>query len=310
MVGNAPIVPPRRAYRSSVWHYTSAAGLTGILASDAQNQQPARGVLHATAATSLNDLTELRYGVERIKAWYNAAGNGEEGTAAAHLAIRSVLKNLEQSVLAEPAYVVCASKEGDSLGQWRGYAGDGGYAMRIDTAQEYFIVGQPSSRIGLLLSPQWVEVAYNSEEQDSIIREQFDYILDSRSVIGRLIAGEDPKTGVVLVSGLLSGLAAALKHPSFKEEREVRLIAFRPTDVIPRFRPSSRGPVPYIQLVPSIWPSVIEPPRLERLAVDAVRIGPPQGEAAAQRERGVRALLDATGRTRTQILHSQIPFLP
>ena len=106
--------------------------LPGTALADGPVGGPERiGVLWATAATMLNDPDELEYGVGRLVEWFDRQDYSEE-TAGAHIIIRRVLSDLREWILANPAYVVCASTAGDMLGQWRGYAGKAGYAIQID----------------------------------------------------------------------------------------------------------------------------------------------------------------------------------
>lgn len=309
MVGAGSIFPERLVYHHPVWHYTDVAGLAGIVAGD-PGKSGVPGNLRATAATMLNDLQELKYGVHRIEEWFERDGNGRHGGLGAHLAIRSVLGDLGKSLLANPAYVACASTEGDLLGQWRGYAGDGGYAVQLETAHEYTLAHSLSPNSAWSLAPTWVKVAYETPDQDLLIEAVFDHILDNHSVIGRLLVENDVSNAVVLVSGALSGLAAALKHPSFASEQEVRLVAFLPTGIAPLFRGSVRGVVPYVELVTAIFPNLAHPVHRFPLPIRDVRVGPAARDAMEQRSRGVRILLDSTGRTALPVNHSTIPFLP
>lgn len=306
LTGSGPIVPARHEFHGSVWHYTDAAGLAGIAAGGPDRT----GCLWATAATMLNDPDELRYGAERVTEWFETAGNAEAGTVGAHLAIRNALSDLPERILQDPAYVVCASTDGDALGQWRGYAGAGGYAVQLDTGHEYSIVGRPDPNATFSLAPAWVKVAYAPDEQADLIQSVFNYVLDDSTLVGRLVAMEEAGSASTIVEGLLAGLAAALKHPSFSEEKEVRLIAFLPPGVRPKFRGNDRGVIPYMELSTAIFPNVAYPAPTFPIPIEGVRIGPPRGEAMAQRRAGVAALLRATGRGALPINGSVIPFLP
>jgi hypothetical protein len=306
LTGTGPIIPARHAHRAPVWHYTDAAGVAGIVTGGSI----AHGCLWATAATMLNDLDELKYGTQRISTWYEQQGNAEVGSSAVHIAIRSTLGSLPESILANPAYVVSASTDGDSLGQWRGYAGASGYAVELDPGHEYMVVGRPDPDTSYSLDPAWVKVAYEPEEQDSLIESVFAYILDQTSLVGRAVGSDDATAAHQLVSGLLSGLAAVLKHPSFKDEKEVRLVAFRPDGVVPSFRGTTRGVIPYLTVATAVFPNLLHPAPSSPLPINSIRVGPPHGVAMEQRVRGVRILLDTTGRSDVPVNRSDIPFIP
>lgn len=308
--GTAPIVPPLLEHRHHVWHYTDAGGLAGIISGSPSGHQEQTGVLWATAATMLNDPDELTYGAERVAKWFEREGNARAGGAAVHVAIRSVLSDLRDWILTNPAYVVCASADGDMLGQWRGYAGKAGFAIELDPADEYAIWGRPNPNSSFAWAPAWIKVAYTPSDQDTLMQHYFSYMLDDRQKLGHLIESGGGNVATELVRALLSGLASALKHPTFAAEQEVRLIAFPPREVRPMFRGGDRGLMPYLEVVPAIFPNAMEPLRPMQLPVKSIRVGPPRGDLMTQRERAARILLDATGRSRAPLNRSVIPFIP
>ncbi|MBB6389986.1 DUF2971 domain-containing protein [Microbacterium thalassium] len=307
--GTALIVPPLSEHHDGVWHYTDAHGLAGIVGGGPSGWPEKIGVLWATAATMLNDPDELEYGVARVVEWFEQQDYLDEGTAGAHIVIRSVLSGLREWILANPAYVVCASTEGDMLGQWRGYAGTAGYAIKLDPAHEWAVWAR-DGQAGFAWSPSWVKVAYTAHEQDALMRRYFSYLLSEDNFIGRLVAEFAIQDAVEHVRAMLSGLATALKDPSFAAEQEVRLIAFPPDGVSPRFRGSVRGLVPYLELVPAVFPHMLRPHKPIALPVQDITVGPPRGDQMNQRARTARILLDSTGRKAVPVNRSVIPFIP
>ena len=306
LTGTGPILPAKYTYHGPAWHYTDAGGLAGIVTGGVRQH----GNLWATAATILNDPDELRYGARRVIEWFEEAGNAGAGDIGVHLAIAHVLSGLEEWIIANPAYVVCASTEPDLLINWRGYAGGGGYAVRLDAFDEYSVVGRPDPEKTFSLAPSWVKVAYGKQAQDDLIRGVFDYLLDDSTLVGRIAATDDAQATVALARALLSGLATALKDPSFVDEREVRLIAFPHETVIPKFRSTVRGVVPYLEIETATFPNLAYPPTFHRMPIEDVWVGPPRGEAMEQRARTVRILLNSTGRKSVPVNESKIPFIP
>jgi hypothetical protein len=310
------------SFKGEAWHYTDSSGLVGILTSKTPDpplesvpgsppvQVFPNGTLRATAATQLNDFSELQYGAQRILDWYETEGNAATGTIREHVPIRIVLSDLLKHLAENPAYVCCASTTRDSLEHWRGYAGDGGYAVKLDAFATYTLVGRPSVDTGFMVSPEWVKVRYKPTEQDKLIRSAFDLLLNPTKQMGMIANSKDQPAAILVVQSHLAGLAAALKHPSFEKEDEVRLIVQRPDDVVPDFRPSRRGPVPYLTLGQAPLGNAQSPTIFTPLPVRDVLVGPPTGDAMEQRVRGARTLLDATGRTCVPVNRSDIPFLP
>lgn len=324
ITGTLPIFESK-LHHQPIWHYTDSAGLVGILTGVTTSPKPWReedpaaeprlfteqtGTLRATAATLLNDFSELRYGAERIRRWYETSTNATGGTARDHIAIRFVLNDLVSQLAENPAYVCCASTVRDSLEHWRGYAGDGGYAIQLDPAQTYTLLQRPSVETEFMVAPVWLRVRYSPAEQDELIETIFEQLLRPHSLVGRMLATDDTASAITVVRANLAALAAVLKHPAFAKEEEVRLIVQRPPAVQPEFRPSRRGPVPYLTLGHAPLGNAQSPTVFTPLPIGEVLVGPPTGEAMEQRERGSRMLLDATGRSGTPVNLSNIPFLP
>lgn len=134
---------------ASVYHYTSAEGLLGIVGS---------GQLRATDLRYLNDTSELHYGLTEMLRAYEATSQASKQTFTDQLAelyriedwqpigelglsafvnlpqerfgpvANAIVNSLEESIIIG---VACFCGEGDLLSQWRGY-GIGGYALGFD----------------------------------------------------------------------------------------------------------------------------------------------------------------------------------
>jgi len=135
----------------TLFHYTTPAGFLGILESQK---------VWATDARFLNDSTELVYAEEVISSVLSADWDHYRGEA-----VRTLLSRGQHALDgADPfvtgVHVVCFCEQGDLLSQWRGYGGQGGYALGF---------------IGPLLtymSPQPValrKVIYDRSEQEALI---------------------------------------------------------------------------------------------------------------------------------------------
>src|SRR5664279_4177638 len=106
-----------RQASGSVFHYTSAQGLLGIVPS---------GTVWASEASSLNDLAEVRQGWEAISRLLVSREDSEA---------RQLLISLATHPLDAPheVFVLSASTAGDDANQWRLYADGGrGYALELD----------------------------------------------------------------------------------------------------------------------------------------------------------------------------------
>lgn len=162
------------------WHYTSTAGLLGILASSS---------LWASHVATLNDSTEIRFGMdlvrsrlptrlEDVQVWADLARARIDADVPA--AVTGMLGLVEGSLMDGGLYVFCASLSGDSLSQWRGYGGNStsGFAVGLRReALDYkwpghvdLTMGDESASGGSLamsLHPVWRDVIYDRVEQEA-----------------------------------------------------------------------------------------------------------------------------------------------
>jgi hypothetical protein len=246
----------------------------------------------------MNDPGELTYGADRIKRWYELEGQTLPKHPALHMILRSRIKDFEAYLLDNPAYVVSASTSYRIVNQWRNYSATGGVAIKLEPHAEISTVPPPQVG-GFLLSPQWVKVLYQPEEQDRRIERVLRGI--ARSQIAAFLKPGQLGNAKDLIVAVLSSLAASLKDEAYSEEREVRLIAYPLQGQQPDHRGTDRGVVPYIELMHYEnhgWAvaglaSLATPDA--PLPIEEVRVGPPQGESERQRKIGVNSLLAAHG---------------
>ena len=114
---------------SLIYHYTSVAGLKGILDSETPS-------LRVTDSRFLNDTREILHGVELASLEVSQRTNLEipimnhVPSAAEFIAL--ILKSIKKSLF----FTTSFCKEGDKLAQWVSYCpADGGYAIGIDREQ-------------------------------------------------------------------------------------------------------------------------------------------------------------------------------
>jgi Protein of unknown function (DUF2971) len=187
-----------------VFHYTNLSALIGII----ENQ-----CLWATSLHSLNDRNEYKHGIDIVKEAIESIRT-EENKSILHAI--SVVLNQDSEV---DRYVVCLSKNGDSLSQWRAYGNNGsGISIGFNREKlEAALLGKNSYRYIIydkekqiaavkLILHETVKFFFPIKDNYSWPNESYYYWLVGYSV-----------------SNVLSFIIANYKDPAFEEEREYRI---------------------------------------------------------------------------------------
>lgn len=200
---------------SLVYHYTNDVGLFEIMRT---------GHLWLSDYTTLNDPTELKYGVDIGVDVLNAAvlarGN-MPGDVAFVAGFNSVLSRGVHSILR--GYVLSLSVEGDELTQWRSYANGGtGYCIGFDAN----VLDQALIAYGRMPGHQGYgsfEVLY---DEPMLRARMARHVAVSLAALARIVqpsAGQLRKLGVDLLFAMLY-TALYFKHSAYRSEREYRIL--------------------------------------------------------------------------------------
>jgi hypothetical protein len=285
---------PTMSKITTLFHYTTAAGLLGILRSS---------TLWATDLRFLNDAQEAIYAQELVADAVRGMKNPvldpahfayEMGEGAVETFARYQGYVLDALNSAEfGVYVACFCQSGDLLSQWRGYGTDHGYAIELKTdalttALGGFSTYPPAKGLA--------QVRYGSDAAADVV---------SRAVEG---VGDfnlnHPGVKAEYKALHLAALLATIKHPGFREEKEWRLFAaFERYQQGPMVDPVSHEPTRFRSTPMAIVPYIEV--QLPSDAIVTVRVGP--GNSTDVREAGVRRLLKSLGSNAT-VLRSDVPL--
>lgn len=201
---------------STVFHYCSLPSLLEILKTRS---------FFMTDYRFLNDSRELSEGIDRTNIALQSLIDRLPPTNKWRDAFREAKKQLRPEN-APRFYVACFSDDGDALTQWKGF-GSGGRGAAIGVDLTPLLQQRRSSRPAFLR-----QVAYDSQRLDKIT----DYLctilgllweaLDSLERDDGVITNEVPHPSALVPRMMPSiwELCASVKHPSFLEERETRLV--------------------------------------------------------------------------------------
>lgn len=263
----SPAVPP------VLWHYTTSAGLLGIVDT---------GSLRFAEAIYMNDGSELLYGVsllqEVLREFETTVPEEQHGIAS------KVTERVKQTISDFSAIIFCFCNDPNLLNQWRDYGQDvvpyciGFDAQLLQTPGEYSF------------DAYLVNVIYDRELQKRILLEAASRMYERAKTIPNFgkLSDEEGEPYLRDAAIQFSTLILRLKNPAFEAEREWRLISHRPEvqrRVKRSFRSSSLGVIPFYDWKPQR--------RDQRLPITDVIVGPsPHGHIS---HLALRELLEEYG---------------
>jgi hypothetical protein len=209
-------LPPEALY-----HYTSQAGLLGIMESCS---------LWATNINYVNDATEFHRPLRMLRDRLADEAASREYEAK-HFRISSPARSGHVSVIADRAKhlwttlnkiqssiscITCFCEDGDLLSQWRSYTTQSyGYSIGFKTA----ILKARAAQSGFILG----QCIYDPDLQTTIIDEALGYLL-------RLSAPDDEQGQIGELLNVLKHIAL-FKHLSFSQEKEWRMVSVDSIDL-------------------------------------------------------------------------------
>lgn len=264
-------IPVAQPSRPPLYHYSDAGGFLGMLTSRS---------LWFSHIKYLNDSDEWFYALrlfEQVLQEYNGFRN-----------LRNPYDYVKETHSLHNHFTFSFSEQKDLLSQWRGYCPNGGYSFCIDD----WHLDQMVLEHELVFEP----CIYDEEEQKDFIRTRIigvtpDYLAQRRKedielrAKGIHLRSDVDRTTYEISQGMIAKfkLLCLIKHPSFKEEREWRMIVgvgdnskFR--NLI-KLRTSRNMLIPYLDLsIPAVVDALDESmpdiPRRYRWKINEVVVGP------------------------------------
>jgi hypothetical protein len=269
-------IPPTPAV---LYHYTTAAGLLGIVSSR---------YFRGTNYSFMNDASEFKYGVDMtLKRFEAEARNRDKNDPISLIAgVAGEIWMERQASLAQ-SYVACFTEARDDLAQWRGYGGSADrYCLGIDAVKL-------SQRATYSFAP----VIYVRAEQEALLEEYFEAALNflrARQPFSEALV----LTATKILCGWLLVSMPFFKDSHFASEREWRAVTNihggKSEEL--SFEPSSGTLRPYMRL----YESELNLPITEVIVQSGRR-----DERAAK---AVSLLLQRYGYEETEVVESEVPF--
>jgi len=216
--------------RDAVYHYTTQAGLLGIVE---------KHEIWASDVRFLNDSREFVHTLDLAKValqqWPSPVEASLEPLRRSFEAILSLLSKAR-------VYAVSFAEGDDDLSQWRGYGRGGGYALRFSSPHLATVLAEVK---GLTA---WLPCVYNELDQATYICEGRDYVVARFRDDTTPNPEQDFYYGTNFLVYLLM-LAACFKSDRFAHEQEWRLVLVElpgGTALPRRYRTGPYSLVPYV----------------------------------------------------------------
>lgn len=202
-IGTTLLLKERSEKFQKLYHYTSAEGLLGIFNNQA---------LWATQIQYMNDSKEFIHAVDIAYRLIEQRKFSSKGRLTDfYIAMEATLKASGGA----RTFIFSMTENPDQLSQWRGYCGLGGYSIGFDLP----ILQRNSSSQSFRLE----KCIYEDDEKVEIINNEIDrtvtFFSENESI--------EDCSKIVHQSNFYAGmlkLASTMKHASFSEEKEWRLI--------------------------------------------------------------------------------------
>lgn len=203
-----------------LYHYTTQAGLLGII----NTRQ-----IWATHNQYLNDRREFLHAADLAREQIQEVLKREKSNHSERTARIECLERMQLSVseLMSPQSInvcVCSfSEESDSLSQWRAYGGSSGFAIGFSGE----VLKAATKKLGWFLAP----CIYDPTDQAALVRAMVEEVVEEGLEIPTEEYIRDSEDDTIQrgsgwnIVGFLNRYAPILKHQSFKEEREWRIIS-------------------------------------------------------------------------------------
>lgn len=226
---------PKAEAPERLFHYTTAAGFRSIVES---------GVFWATQAEHTNDASELRYGISMAENVIQDMWDKERRDP-----VKEIFRRLQNGLSDNwtSNYLVCFCEEGNLLEQWRAY-GKGEPAFSLGLTK----LDSPPGWLKWSAEHELFRVLYDQTEQKALFSEAVGAVIarfHEMTSDFQVDVQELQPIAVGVIRNAIQYLALGIKHPSFKSEREWRIVlqtTFDDPDV--KFRTSRFGITAFLEL--------------------------------------------------------------
>lgn len=259
-----------KEYNGTLYHYTTAEGLIGILQSNK---------IWATSAMFMNDINEINYGTKLVKNMLYELKNTTSSSTQEYL-ISHLYEKYDPEQIVEKnldTYVACFSEKKDKLSQWKGFSNQGvGYAIGFDPKQLLF-QNRPFPYVFISIK----KVIYAEAQQQQIIKTEIKkYLNESISAGIDILRDKDSLNEIInVLNASIYYYSRSFKHKAFSEEHEWRALTIdlhelggsREKDIPETKYRGNMNVIPYVEL--DLSPKCAKE-KSEKLPISEIIVGP------------------------------------
>lgn len=208
---------------STLYHYTTVAGLKGIIESES---------IWFTDFRHLNDPSEIEHGIELCRDVIRLRKPGKDGQVEMFLDGLADFMRLDNISMWLQYFIGSFSQASDDLGQWRAY-GDNGRGVSVGFAPHLFSIANTTDmkpNEAAFVGPVIYDLDAASSRHDRAIEMAEGIFFDVANAHGDILVNKDIKirfmqdfARAVIASPLIWNCLTS-KHPAYTHEQEVRLI--------------------------------------------------------------------------------------
>ncbi len=202
----------------TLYHYTSAAGLSGIVSQNGMYSSP---------AFSMNDPKELIYGLEVIEETcmeiLKGSATNIEKQVALSLQQNPIVISKDYTSMFGVLMLISFSEKEDNLSQWRCYADDGrGFSIGINTSKIHLDNHQKDEGLFSLIGKwRFVKCVYDKSKQKKIVKTFIKIFSNKLSNHNTFLA--NPTLLGIYALAYLWDLCSTFKHKAYEDECEWRV---------------------------------------------------------------------------------------
>ena len=262
------VLPGPLSHSTVVWYYTSPSVAESIIDSEE---------LWATSIATTNDASELWYGMQVARDFWNA-----EAERSSNRELISRWMDLAELALEgerrSDSYILCASLEGGSITQWERYG-----VCTFGIKSEQMFTKEPAGadaggRISPTFTTGWRRVLYTTEEQTAHLCKLFkvlDELCSARQEESNQFRGEVETAGIECILRSI----VYLKSEAFASEAEVRLYGQAVTTGAKVFEHTGKfGPSTHIKVI--VGPGGQSLPQLPMVSIRVPQVNPGASDIA------------------------------